>query len=155
MAGTLPLLFSPKQSSHYLVPALPMFALGFASLLWGQLGDWKFTRSRSGKSLNLSRLALFASLLVSFSFWGQYSRHELLIKDVSAITASVPSGSILGTTPSLASDWVLVAYLIRMSHISLENSLQNEYYLCKNSDQSPTTNHTLVIKTTDLSLWKH
>lgn len=155
LAGSLPLFFSPKQSAHYLVPALPMFALGFATLLWGQLGEWKSARFKSEKGLNLSRFVLFASLLVSFSFWGQYSRHELLIKDVSAITPAVPSGSILGATPSLASDWVLVAYLIRMGHISLENSLKNEYYLCKTRDQAPVSYPTLAIKTTDLSLWKH
>ena len=40
LCGSLPLLISPRQYSHYLLPSLPFFAIGFALLVRPRLPAW-------------------------------------------------------------------------------------------------------------------
>ncbi|MDD5707865.1 MAG: glycosyltransferase family 39 protein [Kiritimatiellae bacterium] len=93
MAGSIPLVFSPRQSMFYVLPSFPCYALAFA--LWvapaaaelvarvherpGALRAWQ----------TIAGLLLAAVLVYSASRIGTYNRSEAAIRDVKAIGAFV------------------------------------------------------------------
>src|SRR5437879_11525893 len=49
LAGTLPILVSPKQTGHYLMPAVPFYAIGAAAFVAPTVADL-LNRLRAGRS---------------------------------------------------------------------------------------------------------
>lgn len=130
IAGSLPLVLSPKQSAHYLLPSIPCFALGFAMVI-GQNINWDF-RMATGQKKRLERIAgliLVVTIVISWSFQGKFRRDEVLIKDVIAISTHVGHGSILSIPEHFAQNWLLHAYFERFGHVSLDAKNTRNYWL--------------------------
>lgn len=159
LAGSLPLVFSPKQSTHYLLPAIPFFAMGFGVLGAHFMDNHpvldKLTRSASAPSLKFAGwAALLLTTAGSLAFWGQFNRHEATIKDVQSICRVVPAGTIFGTSASLAANWNLHAYFGRIGNLSLDGRAQHSVYLAEKGTPIGEGYASLEIVAKDFDVWK-
>ncbi len=138
LVGSLPLMALPKQSTHYLVPAMPFFALGFAAIF---LENFSWSKSKSARNNRwkeyLAWLILLASIAFSLSFWGKYNRDEQKIREVQAICSQVGGGEILGVPPHLSTDWLLIAYFGRLGNVGLDQNAGHNYWLTEKDGQFP------------------
>jgi len=138
IAGTLPLVMTPKQSAHYLLPSIPCFALGFAMII-GQNLHWNF-RMATGQKKRLERAAgliLVATMVISWSFLGKIRRDEVLIKDIKAICTQIGPGSSLSVPEHFAQNWLLHAYFERFGQVSLDAKNTLDYCLTDPSGPIP------------------
>ena len=158
LTGSFPLMLSPKQSLHYLVPSISFFAIGMAMFMESLMNE----RSRfspfltiAGKNLTMvSWLVFCAVLLVSGLCWGKFKRDELLISEITNLSLEVPANTILGSKEDLAINWTLVAYLSRIANISLDSKKQHEYFLTKKNENTPLEYQLFNDNLTSFRLWK-
>lgn len=122
LCGVLPLALSPKQSGHYLVPAIPFFALGLAWIASGALATLHFWEKLERPPYKLVAQTLLALVLLSPIWtWGKFSRDSNLLSDIGKITQVVPAGSTVSVPGEWAENWLLHAYFARMGNISLDS----------------------------------
>jgi 4-amino-4-deoxy-L-arabinose transferase-like glycosyltransferase len=110
-----PFAFSAKLSGHYLLPAVPMFALGFASLA----AD--FVDARVRKTLIV--VILLAVVVLASR---RERRDDALIRDLAAIEHAMPRAVLIGACPHprAALDWGLHTYVQRWYRVSLDARAQ-------------------------------
>jgi 4-amino-4-deoxy-L-arabinose transferase-like glycosyltransferase len=106
-----PFAFSPRLSGHYLLPAVPMFGLGFASLAAA------FVDARVRKTLVV--VILLAVVILATP---RKRRDDALIRDLAAIEHAIPRGVIIGACPHprASRDWGLHSYVQRWYRVSLD-----------------------------------
>lgn len=121
--GILPIMVSLKQRTFYINTAFMWFC--FAAALWVSPLLLRFM-DRLSASVRWRRAAAVAGplALLSAVAWcaagfGQVRRDRELLHDAREITASVPSGSILGVGMPYHEDWSLYAELYREGRVSL------------------------------------
>ena len=109
-----PFVFSAKLSGHYLLPAVPMFALGFACLAAAFVDD---QRARVRKTLIV--VVLLAVVVLASR---RERRDDALIRDLAAIEHVMPRAVIVGACPHprAAVDWGLHTYVQRWYRVSLD-----------------------------------
>ena len=137
LAGTFPLILSPKQSTHYLLPAIPFFALGLGAMTAAGFRLLEASIMRRVGVEKIAWLVLVASIGISLSFWGKYRRDESTMKDVRAICQMVSTGTILGVAPHFSSNWKLIAYFGRLGNVGLDSREQHDFYLTEKGGQAP------------------
>lgn len=155
LAGSLPLMLTPKQSTHYLLPSIPYFALGLASIL-GQAIAWPQALD-APKGRLLEKMAgglLLVVVLVSCSFWGKFRRDEILIQDITAICTKVGKGTTLGTPPHFSDQWLLHAYFGRLGNVSLDARNQHDYWLMEKGGMAPDGFQPVMLDMNQWSLWQ-
>ncbi|MDZ7668003.1 MAG: hypothetical protein U5Q16_00770 [Gammaproteobacteria bacterium] len=113
-AASVPLLLSARQFKHYLLPALPLFALGLG-LLAQPAGHW---RIRPAAVWSLAGLALLGVLLRGYWFFGTIGddRDEQAL--AAEVAAALPAGAALRWCPELSDEYAARAYLMRDHGIS-------------------------------------
>ena len=124
LAASLPLILSPKQSGHYSVPSIPMFALACASVARraaeGVLAGERVTRVAPWVSM-----ALVAGSIAIFAMsWGATRRDAVVLAELDRVFARVPAGTTLGLCPAAAEEWGLHAYAQRLWRASLDAGAQ-------------------------------
>jgi len=109
--AAVPFAFSSKLSGHYLLPSVPMFAVGFALLA----APLVVTRVRTA----IVVLALIAVAVLT-SLRG--ARDTALVRDLAALDAAMPRGVVIGACPDprAAIDWGLHSYVQRWYRVSLD-----------------------------------
>lgn len=155
VAGTLPLVMTPKQSAHYLLPAIPCFALGFAMVI-GQNINWDF-RMATGQKKRLERIAwliLVATIVISWTFKGKFRRDEVLIRDVKNICTQVGQGSNLSMPEHFAQNWLLHAYFERFGKVSLDAKNTLDYRLTGQDGPLPDGYQEIKIESRSYRLFK-
>ncbi len=113
-----PFAFSPRLSGHYLLPAVPMFALGFALFAAAFVDD---QRARVRKTL------IVVTLLAVVVLAGRRGRRdEALIRDLAAIEPVIPRAVLIGACqdPRATRDWGLHSYVQRWYRVSLDARAQ-------------------------------
>ena len=110
-----PFAFSARLSGHYLLPAVPMFALGFASLAAA------FVDARVRKTLIV--VTLLAVVVLASR---RERRDDALIRDLAAIEHAMPRAVLIGACPHprAALDWGLHTYVQRWYRVSLDARAQ-------------------------------
>jgi 4-amino-4-deoxy-L-arabinose transferase-like glycosyltransferase len=110
-----PFAFSAKLSGHYLLPAVPMFALGFALLAAA------FVDARVRKTLIVMTLLAVVVLATR-----RERRDDALIRDLAAIEHAMPRAILIGACPHprAALDWGLHTYVQRWYRVSLDARAQ-------------------------------
>jgi 4-amino-4-deoxy-L-arabinose transferase-like glycosyltransferase len=120
-AATVPLGISPKQSGHYVVPAMPMFALGFASLIASRMESLLQSARAARWARNAAVLLLTATALGAFVRWVAPWRDAARLRDLDRVLAVVPPGTTVHLCPQAQMDWSLHAYAQRLARISLDS----------------------------------
>ena len=120
LAGTLPIVISPKQTGHYLMPAVPFYAIGAAVLLAPTVDAFASAISRRA----VIALRTVAALLVVGSIAAMWlpalDRDRALIADLDRIEPVAPRGATVGICPGANADWMLHAWLQRRYEMSLD-----------------------------------
>ena len=120
-AAAAPFAFSARLSGHYLLPAVPMFALGFASLAAAFVIDQRDQRARVRTTLIV--LTLLAVVVLASR---RERRDHALVLDLAAIEHVMPRDAIIGACPHprAAVDWGLHTYVQRWYRVSLDARAQ-------------------------------
>lgn len=128
LAGTLPILASTKQAGHYLVPALPLYAIAAAGLLASTVAV-AVERTRASAIGGLSALLVVVTLVAAFSPGVGRDRRRMATLD--AIDGAIPRGATLGICPESNGDWGLHAWFERRFDVSLDarGGQQREWFL--------------------------
>jgi len=135
LAGSVPVALSARIMGHYLVPSIPLFALGAASvmlvLLRPALDRW--IRQTSVRAV---AACLGMVLLVSSVAWPMFGatlepRDADWIREYRSVSPSMPRGVTMGTCEAARVDWRLHAYVQRFFSVSLdpEPGHRHRYFL--------------------------
>jgi 4-amino-4-deoxy-L-arabinose transferase-like glycosyltransferase len=141
VAGSFPLVFSPRQSAFYLVPSFPMYATGLALLvapIVRALADRIVARRAGHRAFaGVSAALLVAVLGYSASLYGTVRRNQPLIHDVKTIGSAVPPGSTVAVCDDLWRSWSLHGYFSRYHRINLDNSDTPRPFAVARGDDCP------------------
>jgi 4-amino-4-deoxy-L-arabinose transferase-like glycosyltransferase len=121
LAGTLPIMVSAKQAGHYVVPAVPMFALAAALAIAPTVRSLagRFHETRWRVVPNLAG-ALLLVVAVGASVSPALGRDRQRMADLDAIARAVPRNRIMGICPASSADWGLHAWFERLFRTSLD-----------------------------------
>ena len=157
LAASLPLVLSPKQSGHYVVPSIPMFALACASMA-RHAGENVLAGERATRAAPWVTVALVAASVAMFAMtWGATRRDAVVLEELDRIFARVPSGTTLGLCPAAAEEWGLHAYAQRLWRASLDAGPQAHRWrlvLPSAGCASPTGCRRVVLETERLQLYE-
>ncbi len=142
LCASLPIALAHRQSSNYVLPAMPYFALAIAQYV---------TPACVNICQKLSHARIFARLLfiislctfvVSIAWFAiqhdSLKRDEDTINDVKAISRIVGTGNNLIAGPGITNQyWVLVGYFGRYQRINLVRSGDTTYYLTDSNQKAP------------------
>ena len=143
LAASLPLLLGDLDSAHYLVPALPFFALGLG-LLGAAILDNAGSRVRAALNARPGRVFLVAAaavmigiLAMSLSRLGEVRKnadyHALLAQAADVIGEP----GTVAVAPSLYQDWYLHAIAMRHYRIGLQPMHEATAWLLLPSEAEP------------------
>ena len=132
LAGTLPIVASPKQAGHYLVPAVPFYALAAASLLVDTLrvGIERIDPRRLSRVVDAATLALLV-VAIAGAVWPPIGRDRQRIAAIDGIDGQMPHHATIGICPEVNSDWGLHAWFERRFAVSLDarEEARHEWFL--------------------------
>jgi 4-amino-4-deoxy-L-arabinose transferase-like glycosyltransferase len=132
LCGTLPILVSPKQTGHYLMPAVPFYALGAAAVVAPTAADL-LNRLRAGRSAVALRV-LAATVAVAAGVAAAlpaFEREPARLAELDRLAAVAPRGATVGICPSTNGDWGLHAWFQRRFQMSLDaaDPVSHEWFL--------------------------
>jgi len=121
LAGTLPILASAKQAGHYLVPAVPLFAVAAALFIGPTVGEGidRLGTARRRRAINIVSAVLALGTLAA-SLSPAIGRDRQRLADLDALASTVPQGQTIGICPESNDDWGLHAWFERRFHVSLD-----------------------------------
>jgi hypothetical protein len=121
LAGTLPILASAKQAGHYLVPAVPLFAVAGALFIGPTVGEAIDRLGTTGRRRAINIVsAVLAVGTVAASLSPAIGRDRERLADLDALASTVPDGQTIGICPESNDDWGLHAWFERRFHVSLD-----------------------------------
>jgi hypothetical protein len=136
LAGSLPIAISARIAGHYFLPAIGLYALGFASaslpLIQPRLDGWR-RRPAVARAVGSLGVALFvAAFVIPLLGRSLEPRDVAWVREYRALSAVMPRGVTLGTCDAVRSDWGLHAYMQRWFEVSLDpdrGTAAHRYYL--------------------------
>ncbi len=121
LAGSLPMLVSPKQMKFYLIPALPFLALAAAQMVLPLLQQRLSHIKKHSSSLYYSLIPLLiSSFSLSISRYGLATRDSIKIKEVLYLSNILPPNT-KGILHSPQVDYIAECYFARYGAIYLNN----------------------------------
>jgi hypothetical protein len=121
LTGTLPILVSPKQTGHYLMPAVPFFAIGAAAFVAETTSALERRLSTGAGRRGVRFAAALLAVGAVIAIWiPAVERDPLRLADLDQLAASAPRGQTIGLCPAANSDWLLHAWMQRRYTISLD-----------------------------------
>jgi 4-amino-4-deoxy-L-arabinose transferase-like glycosyltransferase len=135
LAGSVPIAISAKIMGVYLVPSMPFYALGFASLVLPSVKP-AFER-RAEPARRQPVLAIAGVFLLVLAVAGPLAFGPFEPRDVDSIaeyrglSASIPRGATLGTCESMRLNFGLHGYMQRLFRVSLDpdSSMRHTHFL--------------------------
>jgi len=121
LSGTLPILASAKQAGHYLVPAVPLYAIA-AALVVGPTVAAVVHRSAAKPWRVAINIAITLLILgtVGGSLSAAVGRDRDRLADLDAMASTVPRTQTIGLCPESNDDWGLHAWFQRRFQVSLD-----------------------------------
>ncbi len=143
LSASIPIMLSAKQNKHYLLPSLPLFAIGFACLIFPLV---KSLEEKLKKQINeKASIGIKAACLIVMSVCfclsiknaASYSRDETMLIDIEKIQALVENENVIRADWSLYSDWALRVNLNRHydKKICMPDEIaETNFYLTKSNE---------------------
>ena len=139
LAGSLPILFSAKQAGHYLVPAVPVFALA-AALVMAPTAARVLRRLDSGSGRATLRLVSAALVLgaIGAAMAPGLGRDRERLANLDAVAPAVVRDTVVGICPEANADWGLHAWFERRFQVGLDatGQVRREWFLKTPSSRS-------------------
>jgi len=135
LAASLPLVLGDRDSGHYLLPSLPLFALGFGLVAAAvvQAGGPRIRdaleRQPSARFVAGAALAALAIGAMCWTRIGEVRKNEPYHVFFDRVAAVTGPGAVIGVQRSLYNDWMLHAVAQRYYRISLDPSAVNQWRL--------------------------
>jgi hypothetical protein len=130
LAGTLPIAVSAKQAGHYLVPAVPLYALAAAREIAPTLAvvGNRIAVRRTGVDL-LTAAVVLVTIVAAFT--PAVGRDRARLADLDVLESTIPRGETVGICMAANDDWGLHAWLERRFRVSLDaaNGSQRQWFL--------------------------
>jgi 4-amino-4-deoxy-L-arabinose transferase-like glycosyltransferase len=117
LAGTLPIAVSAKQAGHYLVPAVPLYALAAAREIAPTLAVLADRIAARRTGLDLLSAAV---VLVTIGITPAVGRDRARLADLDVLDSTIPRGETVGICLASNDDWGLHAWFERRFHVSLD-----------------------------------
>lgn len=143
LSASLPLLLGDLDSAHYLVPALPFFAIGFglvAASMIDAAGERfrKTLEARPGKAfLAVSVAVALAVLVMSVGRIGDVRKNQDYHDFLARVASVTGESTKLRVTPSLYRDWYLHAIAMRHHRIGLQPTDADSQWLLSPAGAEP------------------
>jgi len=139
LAGTLPMLVSPKQTGHYLMPAVPFYAIGAAAFVARTMDAFarRVADSRGARTLRILSAVIAVGTVVAI-WLPAVERDPARLADLDRLAPAAPRGETVGICPSSNADWLLHAWMQRRFQVSLDASDPgaHEWFLARIDDAS-------------------
>lgn len=137
LAGSLPVMISPKQSGFYVLATLPFFAMAAAAfihpLFTGAVKLWPL----AVKIFSMLFITVIAGVLTwSALHFGEPRRNGDMLHDIAQVKKTINS-NIIKLSPSLEYDYTLHANLMRYAHISAKANADSDWYLSDGKQEAP------------------
>jgi 4-amino-4-deoxy-L-arabinose transferase-like glycosyltransferase len=132
LAGTLPIAVSAKQAGHYLVPAVPLYALAAARVMAPSLALVSDRIAMTHRRTVVDMLtALVVVVTIGAAFTPALGRDRTRLADLDVLEPTVPRGETVGICPGSNDDWGLHAWFERRFRVSLDaaHGSQREWFL--------------------------
>lgn len=143
LAGSLPILLSPKQMNFYIIPSLPFLALSAALLSSSFMNKKLMTFPNPPKfTIFFLHLTLIIAVSISIMRYGKYARDEAKIEEILLLNNTIPSETkviIHGSEPNYLAE----CYAVRYANLYLNN---NKWYLTEEEEALHRTPYLLVQK---------
>jgi hypothetical protein len=120
LAGSLPIAVSAKQAGHYIVPAVPFFALAASVALAPTVTTVANQLTRRAAAIVLSASLLIALGAAIAAFVPAVGRDRPRLADIDGVASHVMNGATIGICPEANADWGLHAWFQRRFHVSLD-----------------------------------
>jgi 4-amino-4-deoxy-L-arabinose transferase-like glycosyltransferase len=134
LSAVVPMIISKKQGAFYIIPALPLFGLGFAALLkpiiinWTNKLDLRHNKYKVFKVISI--LFFIVGIALNIFQIGRIGRDKSRIEDIHQMIEIIPERATISIDPKLQTEYSLYGYFMRKGLISLDpKSLNHEYYL--------------------------
>ncbi len=118
LAASLPVLASAKQADRYLLPAVPLFALGVASLALPAARALAARLERRTRSAAAALALIAATIAVSALELAGPGRDRARIDDLRSLAGELAPGEVVALCPALWTDWGLHAWGQRLLRVS-------------------------------------
>jgi 4-amino-4-deoxy-L-arabinose transferase-like glycosyltransferase len=123
LAGTLPIVVSSKQMGHYLVPAVPFFALATGVMLFPTVIRFAERMASHGRrKIVHGATGVIVLGTVVAAFVPALERDPERLADLAALAPAVPRGRTISICADRLGDWGLHAWFERLYHVSLDGS---------------------------------
>jgi hypothetical protein len=110
-------LISSKQAGHYLVPAVPFFAIAAAA----SVGPTILPAARRLNPRTIRALTAVIVIAAGVAAWlPGVGRDRRRMQEIELLARSVPVGATIGICPEANGDWGLHAWFERRFHVSLD-----------------------------------
>jgi hypothetical protein len=135
LAGPVPLMASPKQMGHYVMPAVSFFAIGAAALLARTAGvaQQRLSVGRGPIFIRVLSVAIVAGSLAAI-WLPTLEREPRRLAELDRLDAIAPHGAVAAICPSVNGDWSLHAWCQRRFAMSLDAAAPHEWFLKTRND---------------------
>ena len=134
-------MLTSTQRTFYMTPALPLFAIGFGSIMAPivqKIINHICQKNSLNKSIQIFSYILFiAAVSISLLKIGQKGRDQETLHDVYEIRKYIPQKTNILTNQKVYENWALQFYLIRYCDIYLYPSQKNNYEYCLKEKSDP------------------
>jgi len=140
LCGVLPIMISQKQSSFYLLSALPVFALVLALPVWALTGERLAMENISKRAKRMVQWGAITLLIISLVLppimAGNSQRDKKELEMINDFSTLIPRGTTIRVNNTLFTDWSLQSYFARLYNISLDANPNpsSTYFLISESD---------------------
>ena len=124
LSASLPLAISARVSGHYLVPAIPLFALAFAGMalpaIRTRFDAWRRHAAVRRTFGAVGGVLLVAAVVIPVSGGAMERRDAVWVSEYRSLASAVPRGQTIGTCEAVRMEWGVHAYMQRFFRISLD-----------------------------------
>ncbi|MCK9302696.1 MAG: glycosyltransferase family 39 protein [Bacteroidales bacterium] len=133
LCGILPIMISMKQRGFYILSVYPVFAIGFAYLLYPvlKIAIDKVTLKYAKLLKIVTGCVIIISVGLSVSQIGRVGRDKEMVSDCKTVIDIVGKNVTINICPVMFSNWSLHGYFSRYGNVTLDQDYRNvcQYYL--------------------------
>jgi hypothetical protein len=137
LAGTLPIMISPRQTPHYVMPATPFFAIGVAALARSTARELVRKADQSGTRKVMVVAGVILAGAVTAARLPVLERDVTWLADLDKIAPVAPRNATVGICSNVNGDWLLHAWMQRRFAISLDASGRDRDWFLETNRAEP------------------